>query len=190
MVKKCFSMVVVMLSLVLAGGTAVFAQDSCVTEQMATLAQPSTVAELRQYIDDLDGVLDTCDPLPDDVIEVEPVPVEIFNEEEILTDEHGCRSVIAMMGRWPIAAVSAAAHGSIRDSILFKMKKPGESRFREGEVASEMSYEDKDIHIWDDEVFPKGRYVLRYEPFIGANPVTLAFDVEHNTVYSLEIFCD
>ncbi len=190
MFKKCFIMVVVTLSLVLVGAAAVLAQDSCVTDFVANIVLPNTVEELRQYIDDLRGVLDECDPLPDNVIEVKPVPAEIFNEEDILTDEYGCRSVIAMMGRSSISAVSAAAHGSIRDSMLFEMKKPGESRFREGEVASEMRYGDKDVHIWDDEVFPKGRYVLRYKPFIGADPVTLAFDVEHNTVYSLEIYCD
>ncbi len=189
MFKKCFIMVVVTLSLVLAGGTAVLAQDSCVTELGANFAQPSTVAALYQYILDMHGVLEECDPLPGNVIEMVPITSDKWDEEDILTDKYGCLVVIGMAQRLSLPVVRGIARGRNRSSVLFEMKKPGERWFREGEFSSELSDDSFDFHIWDDEVFPKGRYELRYEPFIGADPVTLAFDVEHNTLYGLLVDC-
>lgn len=189
MFKKCFSMVVVALSLVLAGGTVVLAQDSCVKELEANFAQPSTVEKLRQYIDDLRGVLDECDPLPVDVIEVLPATSDRWDEEDVLTDKYGCLVVIARAQRLSSPVIRGIARGRSKSTVLFEMKKPGERWFREGKLSPELSDEIFDYHIWEYEVFPKGRYELRYEPYIGTDPVTLAFDVEHNTLYGLLVDC-
>ena len=190
MSKAVIGVIIVAVYLVIAGaGIPVRAQDVCVTDYMANLALPTTVVELRQYIDDLRTVLSECDPVSSEVIEV--VPLTRLDDDDFIEDEHGCAIAILIGARTPKPVIYGLAGGDGRLGMLFEMKKPSSSTFITGSHDEFLSdqMEDINIHSWDERTMRKGRYEVRYEPFIGANPVTLAFDVEHNAEYRVVLIC-
>lgn len=190
MFKKWCSVIILVVSLMIVGvGIPAVAQDVCVTDYMANLALPTTVTELRQYIKDLREVLSECDPVSEEVIEVEPkanLQDDDFGEDE----ENGCLYGILIGSRESSPEIFGMAGGETRLNMLFEMKKPGQSKFEEARFDKHMSdqIDDINIHLWDGP-FRKGRYEVRYEAFIGAEPVTLAFDVEHNAEYRVAVLC-
>ena len=190
MFKKLVSMAMLVLWLVvLVNGAAVMAQDVCVTEYMANLASPTTVTELRQYLEDIRQVLSECDPVSENVIEIEPLPNP--DVEDFVEDGNGCYVGLILGQREPKPDIFGAAGGNSRLGFLFEMKKPGASRFEEASMNEFMTdqIDDINIHTWDDDDMPKGRYEVRYEAYIGADPVTLAFEVEHNAEYRIAVLC-
>ena len=191
MFKKLVSMAMLVLWLVvLVNGAAVMAQDVCVTEYMANLATPTTVTELRQYLEDIRQVLSECDPVSENVIEIEPSAN--LDEDDFIEDDNGCLAGILIGARESEPDIFGMAGGDSRLGMLFELKKPGASRFKEASPNEFMSdqIDDINVHTWDDSNMPKGRYEVRYEAFIGADPVTLAFEVEHNAEYRIAVFCD
>ena len=187
MFKKMLGLVALVLWFVLlVNGAAVMAQDVCVTNAMANLATPTTVTELWQYLEDIRQVLSECDPVSEGAIEVEPSH-DLDNEYE---DENGCFAGILIGKRESKPRIVGMAAGDAKLGALFEMKKPGAYSFKEASLNEFISdqLDDISVHTWDDDM-PKGRYEVRYEAYIGADPVTLAFEVEHNAEYRIAVLC-
>ena len=190
MIRQWWIFIMLSMFLTIVGaGIPTVAQDVCVTDYMGNLGLPSTVAELRQYINDLREVLRECDPVSDEVIEVQP-SVKL-DDDGFIEDDHGCLAGILIGARTAKPTLYGLAGGDSRLGMLFEMKKPNSSRFTAAEHDEFLSdqMDEINIHVWDNASWPKGRYEVRYEPFIGADAVTLAFDVEHNAEYRIAIIC-
>lgn len=177
--------------LMLSGGYGAMAQDVCVTDYMANLASPTTVSELRQYIDDLREVLSECDPVAENVKEVEPKGNP--KADDLGEDDNGCLYGIVIVSRKSSPEIFGMAQGERGRAVFFEMKKPGQSKFEEARYDKHMSDQMGDdiytyLWVWDGP-FRKGRYEVRYEAFVGAEPVTLAFDVEYNAEYFVLVSC-
>ncbi len=194
MFKKMLGLAALLvLWLVLLCGAAVMAQDVCVTEYMANLATPTTVTELRQYLEDIRQVLRECDPPPEGITEVEvqrKADLDLFEK-----DEYGCYAGVTFGERNVLPYVYATAEGDAHENVLIKLKKPGETKFEaasEVEARTYLNAPDKafNFHSWGNRSMPKGSYEVQYEAFVAADPVTLAFDVEHNSNYRIHIYCD
>lgn len=188
MFKKMLGLATLALWLVLlVNGTAVMAQDVCVTEYMANLATPTTVTELRQYLEDIRQVLSECDPVSEGAIEIEVQPVADL--EDSFEDENGCDVIVFLGQRTARPEIYGLSAGDGRISSFMEMKKPGESTFKGTDRTNDEALDDIVLHIWDDSGMPKGRYEIRYEAFIGADPVILAFEVEHNAEHRVVVSC-
>ena len=190
MFKKLLSLAALALWLVvLVSGTTVAAQDVCVTNAMANLATPTTVTELRQYLEDIRQVLNECDPVSEGVIEIEPSAN--MKADDMVEDDNGCLAGILIGARESQPDLFGMVGGDSRLGMLFELKKPGESRFIEASLNESKfdQIDDINVHTWDDSNMPKGRYEVRYEAFIGADPVTLAFEVKHNAEYRIVVIC-
>ena len=192
MFKKLVSMAMLVLWLVvLVNGAAVMAQDVCVTEYMANLATPTTVTELRQYLEDIRQVLSECDPVSENVIEIE---VQHLHDLSPARDENGCYASVYYGARTRKPVVYGNVSGSGFTFTLVELKEPGEIRFKAPTESETKTYADNpngyfQFHSWGDSFMSKGRYEFRYEAFIGADPVILAFEAEHNAVHWISIHC-
>lgn len=190
MFKKMLSLAALALWLVLlVNGAAVMAQDVCVTEYMANLATPTTVTELRQYLEDIRQVLSECDPVSENVIEVEP-----SHDPDFVEDDNGCYASVDYGVRTRKPVVYGAVSGPSFLNTLVELKEPGERRFKAPTESESRAYTDDPdeyfrFHRWGDSSMSKGRYEVRYEAFIGADPVILAFEAEHNAVHWINIYC-
>ena len=193
MFKKLLSLAALALWLVvLVSGTTVAAQDVCVTNAMANLATPTTVTELRQYLEDIRQVLSECDPPSEGAIEVEVQHSKDFSLFE--QDENGCIAGVSYGVRTRKPIVYGDVSGSGFLNTLVELKEPGKSRFKaptESEVKAYVDSPDEyfQFHSWSNSFMSKGRYEFRYEAFIGADPVILAFEAEHNAVHWINIYC-
>ena len=193
MFKKMLGLAALALWLVLlVNGAAVMAQDVCVTEYMANLATPTTVTELRQYLEDIRQVLSECDPVSEGAIEVEVQQRKDLSLFE--RDENGCYAGVSygVRTRKPIVYSDVSGLGFL--NTLVELKEPGESRFKVSTESETKTYVDStdeyfQFHGWGDSFMSKGRYEFRYEAFIGADPVILAFEAEHNAVHWINIYC-
>lgn len=193
MFKKMLSLAALALWLVLlVNGAAIMAQDVCVTEYMANLATPTTVTELRQYLEDIRQVLSECDPPSEGAIEVEVQRSKDFSLFE--RDENGCYAGVSygVRTRKPIVYGDVSGPGFL--NTLVELKEPGESRFKAPTESETTTYVDNpdeyfQHHNWGHSYMSKGRYEFRYEAFIGADPVILAFEAEHNAVHFVSIYC-
>ncbi len=195
MFRKLFCILTVVAAIVVVGfGIPVLAQDVCVTDYIANLAQPTTVAELRQYIDDLRDVLRECDPVADDVIEVDVLRSADF--DEFHHDDYGCYAGVTYGQRTDGVLVYATVEGDGNANVLVELKEPGSKKFEEADEVDLKTFVDAPDtgyyrHVWDTTQFmPRGRYEFRYEAFVAADPITIAFDAEHNSVYRITIYCN
>ena len=186
--RWCSVFILVFLMLVVGIGTPVLAQDVCVTDYMANLALPTTVTELRQYIKDLREVLSECDPVSEEVVMLEVQAV--LNIEDTYEDENGCNVLVFLAERTNSPTVLGMMSGNSKISSLMERKLPGQSDFEAADRTDDDSIDDIMLHLWDDSRrLPKGRYEMRYESFIGADQVTLAFEVEHNAQHRFVVIC-
>ena len=172
---------------------------------MANLATPTTVTELRQYLEDIRRVLSECDPVSEGAIEVE---VQHKNDASLFErDENGCYAGIHYGARTSKPIVYASVSGSGFLTTMVELKRPPGFRWQdessaivdgflfEAPTESETkAYANNpneyfQFHSWGNSYMSKGRYEVRYEAFIGTEPVTLAFEVEHNAVHWITIHC-
>ena len=189
MFRKLFCILTLVAAIVVVGiGIPVLAQDVCVTDYIANLAQPTTVAELRQYIDDLREVLSECDPVSEDAIEIEVQAVADY--DDTYEDENGCNTFVFLGARTDSPIIFGMITGNSKISSLMERKMPGESKYEAADRTDDETLDDIMMHLWDDNhQLPKGRYELRYESFIGAEPITIAFEVEHNAEHRFVVIC-
>ena len=191
MFKKMLGLAALALWLVLlVNGAAVMAQDVCVTEYMANLATPTTVTELRQYLEDIRQVLRECDPPSEGAIEVEIL--RDWDYDLVERDANGCYAAVVYNRRLDGPFVFATVEGKGHRSTLVELKEPGASAYVTSEIEIGPFANSDELHAyhnWGERFMPTGRYEVRYEAFIGADPVTLAFEVEHNAEHRIQIYC-
>lgn len=191
MFKKMLSLATLILWLVLlVNGAAVMAQDVCVTNAMANLATPTTVTELRQYLEDIRQVLSECDPVSEGAIEVEIL--RDWDYDLVERDANGCYAAVVYGPRLDGPIVQATVEGKGHRSTFIELKEPGASTYAASEIEFR-TFDNSDVpyasHNWGERFMSTGRYEVRYEAFIGADPVTLAFEVEYNAWHRIQILC-
>ena len=109
-------------------------------------------------------------------------------------DEYGCYAGVSYGRRAAKPEIDVIIVGDGNANYLLELKRPGSQKWRKAtDVDLRTFVDDPDtayyIHEWDGYNWPKGRYEIRYEAFVGANPVTLAFDAEYDSQYRIDIAC-
>lgn len=192
MISKSLCLSIIVLCIILTGVAAVSAQDVCVEEALANSAMPTTIAEARQLLADLREVLAECDPPSEGVIELDVL--RELNIDGMYEDEYGCYVGVSFGTRASRPDVFVVVQGDGNANYLLELKRPGSQKWRAAtDVNLKTFVDDPDqgfyLHEWDGYNWPKGQYEVRYESFVGASPVTIAFDAEHNTRYRIDIAC-
>ncbi len=169
-----------------------FAQDVCVEEAFANSAMPTTIAEARQLLSDLRDVLAECDPPSEGAIELDVM--RQVNIDGMHADEYGCYAGISYGQRAEKPEIYVIVVGDGNANFLLELKRPGSQLWREASDVNLRTFvDDPDtsyyIHEWDGYNWPKGRYEVRYEAFVGADPVTVAFNAEYDSRYRIDIAC-
>ena len=177
---------------VLAFGTATVAQDICVEEAFANSAMPTTIAEARQMLADLREVLAECDPPSEGAVELDVL--RELSRDGMYEDEYGCYAGVSYGTRASRPDIFVVVRGDGNANYLLELKRPGSQKWRVATDVDLKTFVDDPsqgfyLHEWDGYNWPKGRYEVRYEAFVGANPVTIAFDAEHNSRYRIDIAC-
>ena len=181
---------VVAFLIMLMGSATSIAQDICVENALANSAMPTTIAEARQLMTDLRQILSECDPSSEGAIEVEILRDWDFDLAE--RDANGCYAAVVYGPRLDGPVVHATVEGKGHRSTFIELKKPGAGAYAASEIEfrtfdnSDVPYAD---HTWGTRFMPTGKYEVRYEAFIGADSVTLAFEVEYDAVHRIQIFC-
>ena len=168
------------------------AQDVCVEEAFKYSAMPTTIAEARQLLEDLRTVLSECDPPSEAAIEL-----DVLRELDIdgmYHDEYGCFAGVSYGTRASRPEIYVVIVGDGKANFLLELKRPGSQKWRKAaDVDLRTFVDDPDtgyyMHQWDGYNWPHGRYEVRYEAFVGASPVTIAFDAEHDSRYRIDIAC-
>ncbi len=192
MISKSICLSILVVCIILTGVAAVSAQDVCVEEAFANSAMPTTIAEARQLLADLREVLAECDPPSEGVIELDVL--REISLDGMYEDEYGCYVGVTYGTRASRPDIFVVVVGDGNANYLLELKRPGSQKWRAAaDVDLKTFVDDPDesfyLHEWDGYNWPKGRYEVRYEAFVGANPVTIAFDAEHNTRYRIDIAC-
>lgn len=177
---------------VLLGIAPVAAQDVCVEEALMNYAMPTTIAEARQMLEDLREVLADCDPPSEGAVELDVL--RELSLDGLYEDEHGCYVGVSYGTRSSKPEIYVVIAGDGMANYLLELKRPSSQKWRAAtDVSLKTFIDDPDqgfyLHEWDGYNWPKGRYEVRYEAFVGANPVTIAFDAEHNSRYRIDIAC-
>lgn len=192
MTSRTVYLSILAILIMLSGGGLVTAQDICVEEAFANSAMPTTIAEARQLLHDLREVLAECDPPSEGAIELDVL--RELSRDGMYEDEYGCYAGVSYGTRAPRPEIYVIVVGDGKANYLLELKRPGSQKWREAtDVNLRTFVDDPDtgyyIHEWDGYNWPKGRYEVRYEVFVGANPVTIAFDAEHDSRYRIDIAC-
>ncbi len=192
MTSKTICLSIVVFSIILTGIATVSAQDVCVEEAFANSAMPTTIAEARQLLADLHEVLAECDPPSDGVIELDVL--RELSVDGMYHDEYGCFVGVSYGQRSSRPEIYVIIVGDGNANFLLELKRPGSQKWRAAsDVDLRTFVDDPDtgyyIHEWDGYNWPKGRYEVRYEAFVGANPVAIAFNAEHDSRYRIDIAC-
>ncbi len=192
MISKSLCLSIIVLCIFLTSVAAVSAQDVCVEEAFANSAMPTTIAEARQLLADLREVLAECDPPSEGVVELDVL--REISLDGMYEDEYGCYVGVSFGTRASRPDVFVVVQGDGNANYLLELKRPGSQKWRAAtDVNLKTFVDDPDqgfyLHEWDGYNWPKGQYEVRYEAFVGANPVTIAFDAEHNTRYRIDIAC-
>lgn len=186
------SIKVMALLIMLMGNATSIAQDICVENALANSAMPTTIAEARQLITDLRQILLECDPPAEGVIELD-VMREV-NVDGMFLDDYGCYAGVSYGRRAEKPEIYVIIVGDGNANYLLELKRPGSQKFRKATDVDLRTFVDDPesayyIHEWDGYNWPKGRYEVRYEAFVGADPVTLAFEAEYDSRYRIDIYC-
>lgn len=168
------------------------AQDVCVEEAFANSAMPTTIAEARQLLEDLREVLAECDPPSEGAVELDVL--RELSLDGMYQDEYGCYAGVSYGRRASKPEIYVIIVGDGNANYLLELKRPGSEKWREASDVNLRTFvDDPDtgyyIHEWDGYNWPKGRYEVRYEAFVGASPITLAFDAEYDSRYRIDIAC-
>ncbi len=192
MSRKSVNLSILLLCIILTVSATGSAQDICVEEAFANSVMPTTIAEARQLLQDLREVLAECDPPSEGTIEL-----DVLREPSLAgmyEDEYGCYVGVSYGTRASRPNIYVVVVGDGNANYLLELKRPGSQKWR---IASDIkldTFVDKPDtsfyrHEWDGYNWPKGRYEIRYEAFVGANPTTIAFDAEHDSRYRIDIVC-
>ena len=192
MTSRTVYLSIIAIWIMLIGGGPVSAQDICVEEAFANSAMPTTIAEARQLLQDLRDVLADCDPPSEGVIELDVL--RELSRDGMYEDEYGCFVGVSYGTRASRPDIFVVVQGDSNANYLLELKRPGSQKWRAAtDINLKTFVDDPDqgfyLHEWDGYNWPKGRYEVRYEAFVGANPVTIAFDADHNSRYRIDIAC-
>ena len=192
MIRKSLYLSILSIWIMLFSVASIVAQDICVEEAFANSAMPTTITEARQLLADLREVLAECDPPSEGIIELDVLREISF--DGMYEDEYGCYVGVSYGTRASRPDIFVVVVGDGNASYLLELKRPGSQKWRAAADVSLKTFVDNPdkgfyLHEWDGYNWPKGRYEVRYEAFVGANPVTIAFDAEHNSRYRIDIAC-
>lgn len=192
MIRKSLYLSILGIWVMLFSVASIVAQDVCIEEAFANSAMPTTIAEARQLLADLREVLAECDPPSEGVIELDVL--RELSVDGMYEDEYGCYAGVSFGTRASRPDIFVVVQGDGNANYLLELKRPGSQKWRAAtDVNLKTFVDDPDqgfyLHEWDGYNWPKGRYEVRYEAFVGANPVTIAFDAEHNSRYRIDIAC-
>ncbi len=192
MIRKSLYLSILGIWVMLISVAGIVAQDICVEEAFANSAMPTTIAEARQLLQDLREVLAECDPPSEGAIELDVL--RELSVDGMYEDEYGCYVGVSFGTRSSRPDVFVVVQGDGNANYLLELKRPASQKWRAATDVDLKTFVDNPdqgfyLHEWDGYNWPKGRYEVRYEAFVGANPVTIAFDAEHNTRYRIDIAC-